>query len=159
MIGVTSNSPSENVGSIVKMQNSPVDEVQKRTMSLSWKSYVSTMAGSGAVLIPRMNCEEGSSVWALCIITNRSSTAVPVLQFLRLSYVCDLLFTTRQLTRTSSFDHTTNFTRNTFNCFFRTLLQALLLDQITGTWPCQEGRFSLELPWLESRGTNDGGNR
>ena len=75
MIGVTSNSPSENVGYIVKMQNYPVDEVQKRTMSLSWKSYVSTMAGSGAVLISRMNCEEGSSVWALCIDTNRSSAA------------------------------------------------------------------------------------
>ena len=46
----------------------------KLSMSLSWKSYVSTMAGSGAVLIPQMNCEEGS-VWALCIITNRSSAA------------------------------------------------------------------------------------
>ena len=93
-MGVMLNSPNENVGLIVNTQNSVTEDVQKRTMSFNWKSNANTIAGSGAVLIPRINWEEGSSVWGLCITTKRSSaTASPshlclTFKLLRIFVIC-----------------------------------------------------------------------
>ena len=58
---VTSKSPKLNVGSTVRGENSNA-VVQNRVISWSWRSVVTTTAGSGAALTARTNFFEGSSV-------------------------------------------------------------------------------------------------
>ena len=78
--GVTSKSPSENVGSTVIMQKfSP--SVQNLVRSPIWLSVAKTSAGSGITLIARMYLEPFSSCFAANIISYNSSAGFNMLFF------------------------------------------------------------------------------
>ena len=51
------------------------EKYKNEPKSSRWKSKARIIAGSGVVLMPWMNCNAGSSVWAFCITTNRLSAA------------------------------------------------------------------------------------